>query len=278
MRRVPVHDYKDIGLFDGKSGFLGAFGKIGRARYQIQDLDERFRAFAEERAYNVGSDYTPLSNSDLGHYVFRIEKPRVPNREWGVLVGEVVHNLRSALDQAVYAASVSPSRANEFPVCRNPDEWEGRSSKLLTGVPPSAVKVIHDAQPFRQREVERHEFLLLHGMWNHDKHRLLHTTALVVGEPRPQVVPLADVAEIVQVEWLSEPLEEHREVARVTIRPSGANPKMTLEGQLPVGVAFAEGVDGAPALKGLHVIAVLQNAFSAVRWVVGSLEVACLKA
>ena len=136
---MPVHDYKDIGLFDGKSGFLGAFGKIGRARYQIQDLDERFRAFAEERAYNVGSAYTPLSNSDLGHYVFRIEKPRVPNREWGVLVGEVVHNLRSALDQAVYAASVSPSRANEFPVCRNPDEWEGRSSKLLKVylLPPS---------------------------------------------------------------------------------------------------------------------------------------------
>ncbi|HET6683285.1 MAG TPA: hypothetical protein VFG75_06280 [Gaiella sp.] len=274
---MPVHDYKDIGLFDGKSGFLGAIGKIGRALYQIKDLDERFRAFAEDRAYNVGSDYTALPSSDLGHYVFRIEKPRVPNREWGVLVGEVVHNLRSALDQAVYAASVSPSRDNEFPVCRDPDDWDRRSSKLLKGVPPSAVKIIRSAQPFRQRDVERHEFLLLHGMWNHDKHRLLHTTALVVGEPRPQVVPLADVGEIVQVEWLSEPLEERREVARVTIRPSGANPKMTLEGRLPVGVAFAEGVEGAPALKGLHVLAVLENAFRVVRSVVGSLEVACLK-
>jgi hypothetical protein len=275
---VPVHAYKDIGLFDGKSGFLGAIGKIGRAHYQIQDLDERFRAFAEDRAYTVGADYAPLPSGDLGHYVFRFEKPRVPNREWGVLVGEVVHNLRSALDQAVYAASASPSRVNEFPVCRNPDDWNKRSSKLLKGVPPAAVKIIRSAQPFQQRDVERHEFLLLHGMWNHDKHRLLHTTALVFGEPRPRIVSVADVAEIVQVEWLSEPIEERREVARVTIRPSGPNPKMTLEGRLPVGVAFAEGVAGAPALKELHVLAVLQNALSKVSWVVGSLEVACLKA
>lgn len=53
---MPVHDYEDIELFDGKSGFLGAIGKIGRARYQLQDLDQRFRAFAEGRPYIVGAD------------------------------------------------------------------------------------------------------------------------------------------------------------------------------------------------------------------------------
>ena len=109
----------------------------------------------------------PLPGGDLGQYVFRIEKPRVPNREWGVLVGEVVHNLRSALGQAVYAASDSPSRDTEFPVCRDPDDWDRRSAKLLKGVPDSAVSIIRNAQPFRQKDVEKHEFLLLHGMWNH---------------------------------------------------------------------------------------------------------------
>ena len=53
---MPVQDYEDIELFDGKSGFLGAIGKIGRARYQLQDLDQRFRAFAEGRPYIVGAD------------------------------------------------------------------------------------------------------------------------------------------------------------------------------------------------------------------------------
>jgi hypothetical protein len=148
---TELNAYRDLGLFDGKSGFLGALGKVGRANFQTKDLDQRFRGFTERHPYRVAEKFNLGAGKDIGDYTFTIEKPRVPNREWGVLIGEVVHNLRSALDQAAYAASSKPSRDTKFPICRNEEEWDKWSSSMVYGIPDEAVAITSYGPPGTSR-------------------------------------------------------------------------------------------------------------------------------
>src|SRR5437667_12158298 len=96
--------YRDIALYEGPSGFEGAIGKIGRARYQVKELDERFRTVVESHPYRLTEKFELRPGEKISDYTFSVAEASVPNREWGVLVGEVVYNLRSALDHAAYAA------------------------------------------------------------------------------------------------------------------------------------------------------------------------------
>jgi hypothetical protein len=146
---------------------------------------------------------------------------------------------------------------------------------MVYGIPDEAVAIIKQAQPYHWGDDRgRHEIALLNAMWNHDKHRLLHATGIVLGQPRPPIVRVGDVAEILKTSYFTPPLEDNAEVVWVTIRPDGPDPKLKMDGKFAVGVAFAEGVKGVD-LKGLHVIAVLRNALQAVTWLVGSIEAAC---
>ena len=48
-----MEPYRDLGTFDGLSSFEGAVGKLVRARYQLRELDERFRALTEASPYRL---------------------------------------------------------------------------------------------------------------------------------------------------------------------------------------------------------------------------------
>lgn len=268
--------YRDIGLLGGPSPFNGAFGKIIRARFQLKDLNTRLRDFVESRPYRVGEDFNHRPGKDVGDYAFTIRDVRVPNREWGVLIGEIVHNLRSALDHAVYAAAAKPSRDTEFPIFKKPESWEKYSGAPLYSIPEKARTIIERAQPYHLKpDPSLHDLAILHAMWNHDKHRLVHATALISGKPGPPISVVSGVDEIVKVKYFSRSLKDDVKIANVVLRPTpGLEPKLQMEGKLPMGIAFAEGIDGCQAIKGLHVLAVLQNAYDAVTWLVGSIEAA----
>src|SRR4051794_31335886 len=63
-------------------------------------------------------------NSQRTKYVFRIEAVEdFPRIEWGIMIGDAVHCLRSALDQLVYGLASETSLRTQFPVCRTRREW-----------------------------------------------------------------------------------------------------------------------------------------------------------
>ncbi len=268
--------YKDIGLLGDPSEFNGAIGKLIRAHYQLEDLKERLREFVESRAYRIVEDFNLRPGKDVGDYSFTISDVSIPNREWGVLIGEFVHNLRSGLDHAVYAAAAKPSHDTEFPIFKKRERWDKYSSAPLYSVPEKARAIIEQAQPYhRTTDPSLHDLAILHAMWNHDKHRLVHATALVMGDPGPPIRAISGVEEIVKVSYFERPLEDGVKIANVVLRPTpGLQPKLEMEGYLPMGVAFAEGIDGCKSLKGLHVLGVLQDAYETAWRLIGYIEAA----
>ena len=73
--------------------------------------------------------------------------------EAGVLVGEIVHNLRAALDYLVYVIAESdagsPQSGTQFLIEDSPQGFTGRSPRLLKGVSEEHVAVIRQFQPFK---------------------------------------------------------------------------------------------------------------------------------
>lgn len=99
--------------------------------------------------------------------------------EWSVTIGEIVHNLRSALDHLVWQLvgdnGGQPSRANMFPIVslENRDNWESVSKNNLKGVSDAMKERIRRIQPFAVLGAPYDVTALskLHHLSNVDKHR-----------------------------------------------------------------------------------------------------------
>jgi hypothetical protein len=147
--------------------------KIERARQHFVALDTEIRPFLQSEPYRV-EDRTEANGEVVGALVVKREAPR----EWGAAVGDVVHNLRAALDylawQLVEANGGTPSRDTEFPVYQHPEGFAERLGKALAGASDEARRIVTQLQPFNTAAPARHPLAVLHALDIRDKHRLLN--------------------------------------------------------------------------------------------------------
>jgi hypothetical protein len=183
-----MEPYRDLGTFDGLSGFQGAVGKMVRARYQLREFDKRFEAFTKSRAYRLSEQFEFRPGQQIGDYSFVVESVSIPKREWGVLIGELVHNLRSGLDHAVYAAAKAPSGSTQFPIFTRRSDWDKKAHDMIRSVPDEIADMIEQAQPYRApkgTDPREHLLAILNRLSNYDKHRLLHTAVMTLEGALP---------------------------------------------------------------------------------------------
>ncbi len=72
--------------------------KLRRAEHGLHTLGAEVAAFFETEPYDVREEF----RSDERKFTYTVIICREPPAQFGVIVGEIVHNLRSALDQAVW--------------------------------------------------------------------------------------------------------------------------------------------------------------------------------
>lgn len=215
----------------------GAFEKVARARAHIEALKRELDSISElpeperphtfvpktdmqclqgleiprqqalrEHPYNW-PDYTPIDSrnvvtpileSELMGIYLKVRRP-LPVIRWGVIIGDAVHDLRSALDQLVWELSVhhqrslgfpkgapektlrsgSPWRHCDFPVCAKDTSWPGHASNELGLIDKNLTSLIDDEQPYKRgKRYQRHWLWLLNELWNRDKHRAVAVTAM----------------------------------------------------------------------------------------------------
>src|SRR5437763_15177075 len=81
----------------------GVRAKIERAKQHIRDLDARIDSFRESRSYITFADKQSEEGESRLHLTI---KPRLPV-EFGLIAGDAVHNLRSALDHTACQLGVA---------------------------------------------------------------------------------------------------------------------------------------------------------------------------
>jgi hypothetical protein len=99
--------------------------------------------------------------------------------EWGVILSELFHDLRSALDnlmwELVLANGQTAARASSFPIHQKRNDDDVRTK--TAGASNDAVQVIADLQPYRAARagmVHHHPLFLVHKLNRLDKHRTPH--------------------------------------------------------------------------------------------------------
>jgi len=130
-----------------------------------------------------------------------INKPCDPM--WGVKIGEIVHNFRSALDHTVFQLFIflrehlPPERPRlQFPIFTELSKFDSDGLRMLTGVGDKATGLIKSFQPFSTGEGTSSPLWHLNQISNFDKHRMLHLTGGTIEAFDFQFPPLVNSGSI----------------------------------------------------------------------------------
>lgn len=159
--------------------------RIERAGQHLANLKRRIKTY--EKAH----EGTVLIRVEQGNRVSLQGVPKdPPPRVTGVLVGETVQNLRTALDYLVYALAwfdTGPDpegkRKTQFPICDTPEAFERRRDTWLEGVSDDHRIAIEWLQPYKGRKW----LADLRDISNLDKHNVI---AVATGVSGTAVAPI----------------------------------------------------------------------------------------
>jgi hypothetical protein len=153
---------------NSERAFLAPFEKTERAKTQIQDLKIAIKSFFESVSYQVVREVDPEAIEEIWGFQITTKIPGALS----IMAGEILHNLRSALDQlaaelAVRIAKRTESKV-EFPFGRDFNEFETalRKQKKL---PLAALPLIRALKPYKGGDPL---LWLLHSANRTDKHRM----------------------------------------------------------------------------------------------------------
>jgi hypothetical protein len=145
----------------------GAYRRHSRADEHLTDLQGVIERIQQLGEYGVLAEQDP-DTGEIGpsHAVLNPLK-----LDAGVLVAEIVHNLRAALDYLVYVLAESdagtPQSGTQFLIEDSAQGFTGRSPRLLVGVSDEHVAIIRQFQPFKGCEWTG----ILRELDNASKHR-----------------------------------------------------------------------------------------------------------
>jgi hypothetical protein len=170
--RVACRPFRDDESVTTASAGIRA--KIARALELLLELDECLHAYLDADPFTLQRQVQPDGVTHV--FVLKVTEPAPV--ALSVLVGEVVHQLRSAVDHVAYglvvAAGNTPTRQTGFPVCTA----RPAALKVAGGVTAEALAAVDAVQPYQRRDPLRHPLHVLNTLWNIDKHRNLLVTAL----------------------------------------------------------------------------------------------------
>lgn len=186
------------------SGSLeSARAKIRRAEEHRDEFQRRLNAFLERDPYRVAFEF---DSQGWHNFIWEVREV-LPSEDLGLIFGDILTNLRSALDylawQLVLVAGNTPGDRTQFPILESArikgrDDWSQKwasvSGDRLKGVERKWVDEIERLQPYKRSHLPKQDPLaILELISNINKHRTLPVaitttdlfSALINVEPLP---------------------------------------------------------------------------------------------
>lgn len=166
--------------------------KLGRAHIQLQALGMLISGWVSRNPITADCE---LREGRLGFKLIQnkfTEPP--PLEEWGLIAGEIIHNIRSSLDNLVYALARThrdpPNKPQRlaFPIYQDKAEFKKNGRRNIDQLPSAAADLIEKIQPFNRdgspalNIPDRDPLVLLNNLSNADKHRVPHLVLIAPTE------------------------------------------------------------------------------------------------
>jgi hypothetical protein len=195
----------------------GVFAKLDRADEHLDALHADLAAFVDRRPY----DFPELRNPDTGLTTIKIVERETPPIRFAVMFGDVIHNLRSALDhlawQLVLANGSNPTGIG-FPIFTSEKEFESwKWPAKLQRMCAADAALVKELQPFDGRVGPHFEALAwVNSQSKIDKHQLVRPVFFAVTniDYRIATIPPGVPVEIEVVAPERVRLEHDAELAR----------------------------------------------------------------
>lgn len=225
---------------------VGCAAKLKRAQAHADELKRLLLAFQEANPYPAVLNFHRQTSEWVG--VLTKDLPEPPSYEWGPILGDIGHNLSSALDNLVCVLAVvkdprSDCETTMFPIYLGQygavgyDRQGARRVKALSTIDQDTIRSL---QPYQAGDnASSHPLWLLRELNRIDKHRRVHVVAV---EPQEQIGNLIGVsdAEITDVRAWNR-TKAGDEIFRCSIHATGPQPKGDVEVSATVQVEFAAG-------------------------------------
>jgi len=240
--------------------------KVKRAIKHIGELDGRIKAFSADEPYTIGAKPHPVPA--IEHTTLYVESIKTIPPDFSVIIGDAVHNLRSALDhlawQLVEAGGGTPGKDTYFPICRDPNGAQKYASAIGQGeinkMLPGAHKVLREVQPcFSGDDTLWH----IHELDRFDKHRVLITLGTGYGE---WYLMVGGGQKITFGQWARVPLEVGRHIINL---PNATYSRESHQNfKLGIDIAFGQ----SEVIAGKSVLETLNGMADFVNSIVGNFE------
>jgi hypothetical protein len=153
--------------------------KVERAIKHIDELAVACKQFIDATPFTLGRVIDPHT----GYYNFTVNDLKSPPPQIGLMAGDVIHNLRSALDHLAYQLVIvngnTPSRHTCFPIFDDPAKLSTMDQRKVSGMSPAAIAAITAARPYRGGN---EPLWIVHELDIADKHHALLTTLVSVTQ------------------------------------------------------------------------------------------------
>jgi hypothetical protein len=239
------------GMSKGTDALSDAYAKLDWATRHHEQMNALFSDYAKPG----GGDERPVGirfhtrakppGSVIASFI--VEEP-MP-REMALLAGDLVHNARTALDH-VLARLKDEFGGNagrgSFPICASEQDWQARvvnaRNSSLKGLEQKAIDLIYAAQPLHAQSPNEDPLLLLNGLDNDDKHRLLRPAFVYTGEDTGldliEVKRPSRVMKRMNAWTAGQPLEDGTPLARFLLR---GDPSQAIGARSDAKIGFATG-------------------------------------
>jgi hypothetical protein len=129
----------------------GAQAKIERARQHLIALQQDISVFTRANPYGFVTEFEDETGNSVVRAREYVERPV----HTGLIVGDLVHNLRSALDHVAYALAErgkGADRMTAWPLVSDEKDWASQEGLLLKGVFKGDRAAIKALQPYQARK------------------------------------------------------------------------------------------------------------------------------
>jgi hypothetical protein len=177
--------------------FDGCWQRIERANAHRETFAKVWNDFSEKDAYTV---YVHVQSNGTGGIWIKPSLP-IPS-VLSFEIGEVLYQLRAALDGCVYEAAILDSGQNpppnerflQFPICASLGDFKGRSRDIAP-LAKERRDIIESVQPYNTPDIEpklmianfNRNLAILNDWARKDRHRKLHVTGSWVSNSKPQL-------------------------------------------------------------------------------------------
>jgi len=223
--------------------------KLGRAERQLDDLEAEIARFLRRDTYEITQDFDPESGRVELWFVMKHRPPL----SWSVAMGEIVHNLRSALDHLACQLFLTSGGIDcdwtQFPILSDDTDagFQRWIDKRLPGLSNEIAAELRRLQPYKRGdEAARDPLAILNRLSNEDKHRLLVPMFAATIPGSTGMIghrELRDVEEAPSATFdlAAGPLSADAPIAVLDFPITGPNPHVEVEPHFPIDIAFDNG-------------------------------------